>query len=52
MGETETLHFYDFGIFERVPKPQNQLFLSLEAPRHLNKSKKNFMLCLILFLEL
>ena len=26
MGETKTHHFYDFGIFEPVTKPQNQLF--------------------------
>ena len=25
MGETETPDFYDFGIFGRVPEPQNQL---------------------------
>ena len=34
MGETKTPHFYDFWIFEPVTKPQNQLFLSLEAPGH------------------
>ena len=26
MGKPQTPHFHDFGIFERVPKPQNQLF--------------------------
>ena len=26
MGETENPHFYAFGIFEPVTKPQNQLF--------------------------
>ena len=41
MGEPETLDFYDFGSFERVPKPQKQLSLSLETPGHLNKSRKN-----------
>ena len=40
MGETKTPNFYDFGIFERVPKPQNQLFLSLETPGHL-KNQEN-----------
>ena len=32
MGEAQTVHFYDFGTFERVPKPQNQLFSFLETP--------------------
>ena len=41
MGESQTLHFYDFGIFERVPEPQSQLFLSLETPGYLNNVKKN-----------
>ena len=39
MGETKTPHFYDFGIFEPVTEPQNQLFLSLETPGHLQKIK-------------
>ena len=37
MGEAQTPHFYDFGIFEPVTKPQNQHHLSLEAPGHLKK---------------
>ena len=41
MGEAQTPHFYDFGIFEPVTKPQNQLCLSLETPGHLNKIKKD-----------
>ena len=32
MGEAQTPHFYDFGIFEPVTKPQNQHYLSLETP--------------------
>ena len=40
MGEPQSPHFYDFGAFERVPKPQNQLFLFLETPGYLNKIKK------------
>ena len=40
MGGTETPHLYDFGIFGRVPEPQNQLYLSLETPGHLNQIKK------------
>ena len=35
MGEPQTPHFYDLGTFERVPEPQNQLFLSLETPGYL-----------------
>ena len=38
MGEAQTPHFYDFGIFEPVTKPQNQLVLSLETPGYLTKS--------------
>ena len=41
MGEPQTLHFYDFGTCERVPEPQHQLFLSLQAPRHLTKTQEN-----------
>ena len=41
MGETRTHHFYGFGIFEAVTKPQNQLFLSLGTPRHLKEIKKH-----------
>ena len=40
MGETQIPDFYDFGIFEPVTKPRNQLFLSLEIPGHLNNYKK------------
>ena len=40
MGEPRNPHFYDFGTFERVPEPHNQLFLSLETPGYLNKIKK------------
>ena len=36
MGEAQSPHFYDFGIFEPVTKTQNQLFLPLETPGHLN----------------
>ena len=39
MGETETVHFYDFGTSGRVPGFQNQLFLCLETPGHLTKSR-------------
>ena len=39
MGEAQTPHFYDFGIFEPVAKPQNQHYLSLETPGHLKKIK-------------
>ena len=41
MGEPPNPHFYDFGVFERFPEPQNQLFLSLETPEHLEKQKKS-----------
>ena len=41
MGEAQTPHFYDFGILEPVTKPQNQYYLSLETPGHLNKIKKS-----------
>ena len=40
MGEPETPHFYDFGISGRVPGSQNQLFLFLETPGYLTKSRK------------
>ena len=32
MGEPQDLHFYDFGVFGRVPEAQNQLGLSSETP--------------------
>ena len=41
MGEAQTPHFHDFGIFEPVTKPQNQYYLSLETPGHLKQIKKN-----------
>ena len=34
MGEPKTPHFYDFGIFEPVTKPQND-FLCFETPGRL-----------------
>ena len=43
MGETEPPHFYDFGIFEPVTKPQNQLFLFLDTPEHSPKIKFHFL---------
>ena len=44
MGEAQTPHFYDFGIFEPVTKPQNQHYLSLETPgcsKQINKNPWN-----------
>ena len=41
MGEPKNHRFYDFGIFGRVPEPQNQLCLSLETPGYLKSFKKN-----------
>ena len=40
MGEPSHPHFYDLGIFERVPGSQNQLVLSLETPGDLTKSRQ------------
>ena len=40
MGEPKHPHFYDFGIFGRVPEAQNQLCLSLETTGCLKQSKK------------
>ena len=40
MGEPETPHVYDVGIFERVPGSRNQLFLSLETPGYLKNQEK------------
>ena len=40
MGETKAPHLYDFAISEPVTKPQNQYYLCLESPGHLNKLKK------------
>ena len=42
MGEPQTPHFYDFGIFESVAKPQNQLFVSLETPGHVKTIENTF----------
>ena len=41
MGETETSPFYEFGIFEPVTKPQNQLFLFSETSGHLKTNQAN-----------
>ena len=40
LGEATTPHFYDFGIFGGAPEPQNQLFVSLETPDYLKRTKK------------
>ena len=41
MGETRTSHFYDFGIFEPVTKPLNQLHIFIFAePRTPNKNQE------------
>ena len=40
MGEPQNDHFYDLEISGRVPKPQNKLFLSLEAPGYLDNFNK------------
>ena len=42
MGEPTNPHFYDFGIFGRVLEPQNQYYLSLETPGHLNKKQEKY----------
>ena len=41
MGETRTPHFHDFWIIEPVISSQNQVFLFLETPGHLKKTRKN-----------
>ena len=41
MGDTETPHFYDFGISVRVHEPQNHLCSSLETPGYLKKPRKS-----------
>ena len=41
MGETKNLHFYDSGIFERVPERPNQIFVSFETPGYLKQIKKH-----------
>ena len=41
MGEAQTPHFYDFGIFEPVTKPPNQHDLSLETPGHFKTNQEN-----------
>ena len=38
---TKNLHFHDLGILGRVQPAQNQYYLSLETPGHLNKIKKH-----------
>ena len=40
MGEPKTPHFYDLGISERVPEPQNHYYLSLETPGCPNKNQE------------
>ena len=40
MGELKNPHLYDFGIFGRVPEPQNQYYLSLETPGYVKQFKK------------
>ena len=52
MGETQTPNSYDFVISEPVTKPQNQLFLSLEPPRHLQKIQKSHIFLNILNLSI
>ena len=39
MGETKTPHFYNFGIFEPITKPQNQLF---ETPANIQENPQTF----------
>ena len=41
MGEAENPNFHDFGLFGRVPEPQNQYYSSLETPEYLNQFKRN-----------
>ena len=41
MGETETPHFSEFGIFGRVPSSQNLYYLSLETPGYPKYFKTN-----------
>ena len=36
---SKTPNFHEFGIFERVLEPQNQLFLFLETPGYLKQSR-------------
>ena len=38
--EAQNPHVHDFGICGRVQSPQNQHYLSLERPGHLNNIKK------------
>ena len=37
MGKPINPHFYDFGIWGRVPEPQNQYYLSLETTGYLKE---------------
>ena len=41
MGEVQTPHFYDFGIFEPVAKLQIQLILFLETLGHLTNQEES-----------
>ena len=41
MGEPQTPHLYNLGIFGRVPGSQNHLFSFLETQGHLKNIKKN-----------
>ena len=40
MGEPKNPHFYNFGIFERVPELQKHYYLFYETPEYLQKSTK------------
>ena len=39
MLEARNSKFHDFLVFQPVTGPQNQLYLSLERPGHLKKSR-------------
>ena len=39
MGESKTVHFHHFWIFEPVISSQHQLFLHLATPGHLKPKK-------------
>ena len=46
MGETETPHFYDFGIFETVTKPQKPttfIFGDTKTPKHNQENTQTFL---------
>ena len=40
MGEPNNPQFYDFGIFGRVPEPQNQYYLPFETAGYLKEIMK------------